>query len=716
MANDIFGTQEVNGVNSAVTPMRPVEDQSDSTLYSGLKDVGYAVGTAIFNDRTDEEEARKAQTLSNYYTSQSDLIKARQAGRLSAEQAEMKALDISTRFFQENPHLGEDFEKINKTIRGFRVAERAIGGQDPEVKARDELLQEAYGRGMKLDTPEDEQAAISGLQAERAQKAYFDSLNASTSALNAQLETAVKENTVSNLGLQNKELELRVTQKTAEWEAKSAGRVRYVKFNETARGLVSKSIEFLSQPGNDTVQNRQLIAQRLTNQALVIKQELLSSPEYTHLSEAERRDYGEAIEANFKNAEAILIGEKDLKIAETQINSMLAFETVGMISGGDATSKKARRLGAAGQLFKNNPNIFMEQTTLVPDLIDSVKENPDGSLETIPLWASDEKTVQINKGVLESITGTAGKINSLDPNGVVAQQEKEGLKQLWSAYVKGQTANYSDKPAEEIDADLRKGAWSVVEALNSPNIERMIMNDPKALEVLPSEQGKLNSMFVRVLTDPAFKAFGKAVHTEISKSISLDMGQGSKVNIKSFTDVVDMVWEPGGIRIVPKPGLWPEQSVKVQEIINTHRNTVANLTKVVRASALMNGSTDYAKEFEKLKARDLFQTGAGLGQPINKSILLGPGASQSDSEGGGSTTPQPAVEEPPAPTPASSRNFAPIRIGNEDFLLDSEEAVKEFAAGEGFTPAETEMLVDQWRESMARKQRIESGQTLKRGK
>lgn len=75
-------------------------------------------------------------------------------------------------------------------------------------------------------------------------------------------------------------------------------------------------------------------------------------------------------------------------------------------------------------------------------------------------------------------------------------------------------------------------------------------------------------------------------------------------------------------------------------------------------------------------------------------------------------TPQ---ELPQGPTGAS-RVMGSVRVQGEDITLPNEASVEEFAKAEGFTPAQTEAMLQMWRESVAQKTRALTGERVKKAK
>jgi len=75
-------------------------------------------------------------------------------------------------------------------------------------------------------------------------------------------------------------------------------------------------------------------------------------------------------------------------------------------------------------------------------------------------------------------------------------------------------------------------------------------------------------------------------------------------------------------------------------------------------------------------------------------------------------TPQ---ELPQGPTGAS-RVMGSVRVQGEDITLPNETSVEEFAKAEGFTPAQTEAMLQMWRESVAQKTRALTGERVKKAK
>jgi hypothetical protein len=79
------------------------------------------------------------------------------------------------------------------------------------------------------------------------------------------------------------------------------------------------------------------------------------------------------------------------------------------------------------------------------------------------------------------------------------------------------------------------------------------------------------------------------------------------------------------------------------------------------------------------------------------------------------TAPAQAPQEPLQAPTSNTNTLGSIRVGGETYLAPNEATVREMAKQERMTPLEEEMLVEQWKESVAQMERNRTGTRIKKG-
>jgi len=565
---DIFGNSNFGEGQSAATVAQGVPNPSKATAINGLQYAEPLIGrlaAGLAESKNKQGDANKYQSLTNLETRLGQIEEAAQMkGGITKQQARRMQFDEAERFRQDNPHLIEDIDatvKRTQEVYGFTEESDDVAGQREGRKAAAKQVSELglIPRGMEND-PIAVDDAISRWQIVEAKLRENKVLADQVTQEQAQLNLLKARN---DLSFQDMENEARVRQDSIERKIYAAN-MNAPLIDQEAITINSNNIMDIIIPFAEAEKAGDNTARPLTIKSLqdakvaAVQNYQRINADFAFLPASEQERRTKLVTAQYDTAIDALIGKESAEAVQNKLNIQKNLDVDEIING--PLGEEVRNAQAVRTLFgDNNPMLYQKNYNVASNILTSGGINADETTNPNFFEQVDKKPVELIYG---SVDKAVKRANASKPEDM-EKNDKEAFVQLGSAI-------NAIKPREDGKPIEGKDLQRALTALADDSVGKYVV---RAQPTWKEENVQRADYLMRKLySEPTFKF--------ISEQLPADK--------------VLAVWQDGKVVFKPKDGLNPRDRQEVIKSIDTLKPKMPFLTDIVKGSAHLHNSDDYA--------------------------------------------------------------------------------------------------------------------------
>lgn len=772
---DLFGTQEVD-VNSKLaqsneTPMQGVQDTSAATRIGAYDRIPGVIADVMAPD----PRAERAQNIANADQSMLNLDRtlrkiqdAKNSGGLTVDQANIRSQDIIDRFAADNPHLLPKMKEMFKQNKEtFKTASDAFNGNDVE-KAQAQATQDLVNQAVKLGQmnegetdPNKIHRAIGNVQAINAAAEQLKTANDNQTYRNNVLAQKAAEQGIvlGNISIDQRTMELQEMQKKV--AANNAAQAITLGGIGATQNFIETMLPKIELAKNDpkalAALQTEIDAYEASHQ-----QTIAQIPTSLYMSPDVKQGAVSALTNQLDPIRKLIKGDHTKEQATNYVETATTLAQAAAVSD----PRTGKQLLASNAFFKlvgpAAANINQIQTLATEMFANADLDAKTGApTPTVSTLGDTESAKVYRDKFLPAIEATAGK--------VVGKIATEDDKKMALAGV-----DTSIKGAAMAPQGTSPKNWAPnIHSWASDNFGAYMEKEKPPLDASTVAQANANMM--QQYGDPASKVLRQKLSVlgpDVEKYFSITWGaKGIEVAPQPTLNGTDLVKAKMAIQDVNPMLGGMTDLVKANAHLHGNRDYGASLEQSLptffnanpqkmvtpdNASAIASQITndpmanfiaDAAAERTKAQKEAIASLRSGvLGAGEAKLSFqerIDKRMSEWDSNMGMSgdfldkvkayqanptqkqivapamhtaspTEPAP-VEQPTTASPDISKTGT-VRVAGQNYEAPDEASVRALAEAERMTPTETQLLVDQWKESMAQKERQATGQRVTKGK
>lgn len=582
---DIFGNSDFGEGQSAATVAQGVPNQSKATAIQGLQYAEPLIGqlaAGLAERKNNEGDANKYQSLTNLETRLGQIEEAAQMkGGITKQQARRMQFDEAERFRQDNPHLIEDIDatvKRTQEVYGFTEESDDVAGMR---EGRKNIAKQVSELGLIPKGQENDPAvvdeAISRFQTVQAKLQENKILADQVTQEQAQLNLV---KTKKDMSIQDMEIESKIRQDSIDRKIYNmnlnAPVIDQEAINVNSNHIMDVLIPFAAkEKAGDNTARPLTIKTLQESKVAAIQNYQRINPDFAFLSASEQDRRTKLVTAQYDTTIDALIGKESAEAVQNKLNIQKNLDVDEIING--PLGEEVRNAQAVRTLFgDNNPMLYQKHYNVASNILTSGGINADETTNPNFFEQVDKKPVELIYG---SVDKAVKRANASKPEDM-EKNEKEAFVQLGSAI-------NAIKPREDGKPIEGKDLQRALSSLADDSVGKYVVRAQPQWDEKKVEQA--DYLMRKLYSEPTFKF--------IADEFSRSMGTGTRGNQKSgmpIRDAVLAVWQDGKVVLKPKEGLSPNDRKATVEAIDTLKPRMPFLTDIVKGSAHLHNSDDYA--------------------------------------------------------------------------------------------------------------------------
>lgn len=552
MADFGVNATELQAGNTGLNPVAPVQEQlPPSPIPQVINSLGSVFTQGLEGVFKQQALDAKTAVLKSVSDPIGQLNVAFSTGQISNDQYTVRSQSIYNAAVATHPELAGEFATVASAFKGTTVAGTVEDNQKSAAALRNKNLDSAQGQGYLITkdmTPQQQDVIIQASQSNIAMNQYLDR------------QSKVQAYAVASNSLSNNQFDRDHKQQATTLLTQVAG-ADVTSLSAEFAGLLKQA----DAAGGDP-QKLNALKTQWSMRVAASKNVLTSAGTFNP-------ELAGAYKSNYDTWEK-LGDQLDPAHRAADIDNQIK-TTVGQAQLVGLQDPKTVSLAATQKLFPNNPAILLQQTAQVNKAITQMAGKPyTGPSSTIGndpiVGTADEKGVwsSMKQGLTALGQDTTKDPQSQDEAGNMINHSMHGI------------GDMLDKGANA--AQLKQAA----DFFASPEYANYVQTGKVSPDAAQAAQKSFQTIYYPAVT--------QAVGNTLS-------GQVGGTSDKRVRDVVTATFDGGGIHFAPRDGLTSQEQAEARSTIKNLAPAVAGLNTVTRIGTHLEGSVDYAKNWEANK-------------------------------------------------------------------------------------------------------------------